>query len=592
MHFRRGLAFLGLSLAACTEPTRTRFTEDTGPVVRIDGGPDGGMCVPGRFYCEGSSVAFTCDEGGQVASRVTCTGNAMTCVEGLGCRACAPNAARCSPDNSLQTQRCRMDGSGWEDGALCKAEDGASCVAGNCTDRCSDSSLGRSYLGCSYWPTVTPNSQLDPTFRFAIVLANPQTYSVRATITGGNLTTPRMITLEPGAIETVELPWVAELYQGGAPRDPFTGITPSATSALVRSGAYHVQATGPISAYQFNPLTYSSGRVFSYTNDASLLLPQGVLTRRYTVSAWPNLTSPTLPTFSRGGFVSIVATTGENTEVTVHAAGRVGAGRGVTPLNAGETASFNLQQGDVLQLLGVGAGDLTGTTIESSQPVAVFVGHDCTTVPSDRPACDHLEEQLLPDETWGRDYVVSALRDRGPGVPYVVRILSRTDDNAITFEPEDVHEPATLARGQLLQFQTNRHFRVRGSGAFLVTQFMIGQGPATGGTGAGDPAMVQEVPVPQYRDRYDFYVPSTYPQNFLNVVVPAGVALTLDDQPLRGSMESLGGFNVLTLPITSGAHRLRSGVGQGVGIKVYGIAPYTSYMYPGGLDLQLITPPG
>ena len=35
----------------------------------------------------------------------------------------------------------------------------------------------------------------------------------------------------------------------------------------------------------------------------------------------------------------------------------------------------------------------------------------------------------------------------------------------------------------------------------------------------------------------------------------------------------------------------RTGAGQGVGIKVYGIAPYTSYMYPGGLDLQLITPP-
>jgi hypothetical protein len=113
-----------------------------------------------------------------------------------------------------------------------------------------------------------------------------------------------------------------------------------------------------------------------------------------------------------------------------------------------------------------------------------------------------------------------------------------------------------------------------------------------GGTGSGDPAMVLEVPVQQYRDRYDFFVPSTYPQNFLNVVVPQGVELTLDDQPLRGSMEALGGFNILTLPIMSGAHRLRSGVGQGIGIKVYGIAPYTSYMYPGGLDLQLITPPG
>ena len=29
---------------------------------------------------------------------------------------------------------------------------------------------------------------------------------------------------------------------------------------------------------------------------------------------------------------------------------------------------------------------------------------------------------------------------------------------------------------------------------------------------------------------------------------------------------------------------------QPIGLKVYGVAPYTSYLYPGGLDLQLITP--
>ena len=30
--------------------------------------------------------------------------------------------------------------------------------------------------------------------------------------------------------------------------------------------------------------------------------------------------------------------------------------------------------------------------------------------------------------------------------------------------------------------------------------------------------------------------------------------------------------------------------GPRFGLKVYGIAQYTSYMYPGGLDLALITP--
>ena len=573
----------------CSEPARTFRNPG-------DGGATGdGPCAPGMVYCEGSSVAFRCDTKGQVSVRTTCEAPAGTCVPGIGCRVCRPDSTRCDPTRSNRPQRCRMDGGGWDDGTECDAAAGQSCNAGMCQDRCNDAAIGRSYLGCSYWPTITANSALDPMFRFAVVLSNPQGYNVRATITGGALPAPRVVDLMPGAIETVELPWVNDLVQLNAncPRDitgRCIGSTP-ARSVIARNGAYHVQTNGPIVAYQFNPLTFSvNDRFFSYTNDASLLLPQNVLTRRYTVAAWPDLDNPT-GAASYSGFVSVVGVTGETTEVTVRANGRVRAGTGVTALGVGQTQTYTLQAGDVLQLVGDGRGDLTGTTIESSLPVAVFVGHDCAQVPTGRVACDHLEEQLLPDETWGRDYVVSALRDRGATTQYVVRVMSRADDNEITFTPEDVHAPVVLRRGEVAEVQSTRHFRARGTGPFLVTQFMIGQGPATtGGTGAGDPAMVLEVPVQQYRDRYDFYVPDTYPSNFFNVVAPTGSALTLDDMPLRGSSEMLGEFTIYTLPIAAGAHRLRSGAGQGIGLKVYGIARYTSYMYPGGLDLQIITP--
>jgi hypothetical protein len=206
-------------------------------------------------------------------------------------------------------------------------------------------------------------------------------------------------------------------------------------------------------------------------------------------------------------------------------------------------------------------------------------------------ACDHLEEQLFPNETWGRDYFVTALRDRGPTNPGVVRIVSQSDGNQITFDPPEIHPAQTLRTGQVLEFATNRHFRVGGTRAFRVSQFMIGQGPATAGApGAGDPAMVFEVPVQQYRNQYDFYVPTTYPQNFMNIVTPTGTALTLDNNPLRGTRETVSGFDIYTLPVPSGAHRIRSMSSMPFGIKVYGIAEYTSYMYPGGLDLQLITP--
>ncbi len=560
---------------------------------RIDGGS--GRCEPGTVYCSGNE-SYRCNEAGEITQRVRCEGATSACVAGMGCRVCTPNAGRCNPERAQQIQTCRADGAAWVDGATCDEDRGQTCSGGACADRCSGSATGRSYLGCDYWPTVTANSQLDAQFQFGVVLSNPQTYTVRANITGGGLTQPRTVTLAPGAVETVTLPWVNELIQfnplnpgcrgteiGGCP-----GATP-ARSVLRRNGAYHVQANGPIAAYQFNPLNFArTGGYFSFTNDASLLLPQGVLTNRYTVSTWPNWQAN--PTVTAGGFIAIVGVAGESTSVTVRPTAAIAAGNGVQAIPRGGMGTFSLQPGDVVQLLGTGAGDLSGTTIESSAPVAVFVGHDCTNVPTNRPACDHLEEQLFPTETWGRDYFVSALRDRGLSNPSVVRIVSQRDGNQLTFDPPSVRQPATLNAGQVLELATTANFRVTGTGAFLVAQYMIGQGPAMlGGSGAGDPAMVFEVPTQQYRTSYDFLVPATYQSNFINIVAPQGAQLTMDDQPVRGSMENVSGYTIYTLPIVAGAHRIRS-QGQQFGIKVYGIAQYTSYMYPGGLDLALITP--
>ncbi len=595
-----------LALAACSTGDRT-FTPDAaradaaitdappamdrGPAFDVPPPDRATTCVAGVTYCAGADY-YTCDATGAVDQRGTCAAP-LTCVQGRGCLACDPSSARCDPTMLQRAQSCRADGSGWSDGVTCDAAMGQTCVAGHCVDRCSDSALGNSYVGCDYWPTVTANAGLDPTFQFAVVLANPQTYAVHATITGGALDAPRNVTLAPGAVETVVLPWVVPLVQldpAAIHIGPFHLSGNPAVSVLQRNGAYHVHGDGPFTAYQFNPLTFmSTAGYYSYTNDASLLLPQGVLTQHYTVVTYRNFPWMSGKTqYWFGGFVAVVGVTGETTDVTVHLAGDVRAGTGVPAMHAGETRLFTLQPGDVLQLVGTGDGDLTGTTIEATNRVAVFGGHDCTNVPTDRVACDHLEEQLLPNETLGQTYVVSALRDRGPTVPSLVRILSRGAANHLVFDPPDVHPEVDLGAGELLELQSARHYIVRGTQPFAVMQFMIGQGDDRGG--AGDPAMVVEVPVEQYRSSYDFTVPGTYVSNFVDVVVTGTGGLVLDGTPVRGSSEPLGAYTVYTLPIGPGNHHLGSADGQPLGLKVYGVAPYTSYAYPAGLDLARITP--
>ena len=109
----------------------------------------------------------------------------------------------------------------------------------------------------------------------------------------------------------------------------------------------------------------------------------------------------------------------------------VRAGVGVPAIAAGKGADFTLNQGDVLQLMiapmtdstpmtcgaqmpnlakfcKANSGfDLTGSKITASAPVQVIGGHDCTNVPFDVQACDHVEETLFPLNTWGKSVLVA-----------------------------------------------------------------------------------------------------------------------------------------------------------------------------------------
>ena len=65
-------------------------------------------------------------------------------------------------------------------------------------------------------------------------------------------------------------------------------------------------------AYQFNPICCN----FSFTNDASLLLPKGTLTENYIVMSYPNWTHPESSNFEQPGHLTVVATE-DDTEVVV-----------------------------------------------------------------------------------------------------------------------------------------------------------------------------------------------------------------------------------------------------------------------------------
>jgi len=596
------IATVALTLSGCG-PDRTFTTGDASAEGATTS--DSGECARGEWYCvAGGLRARRCDGHGGFDGEDDCSTTGQTCVPRLGCRVCAPGTQRCDATRADQTQQCATDGHAWLDGAVCAAESGTTCVAGRCDNRCDV--RDHSYLGCEYYATVTANPYLAPGFTFAVVVANPQTYSVRMSIAGGALPTPIVRTLAAGDVQTIELPWSETLLRPG-------NVRMATPSPINTNSAFHIRADGPVAAYQFNPLQYRNATgSFSHTNDASLLLPTHVLTAHYNVPSYPN--SRGMP--AAGGFVAVVGVdpseSGTRVTVRVPVAVRDAAHPPSNPFEPRRTIgpgtfTFTVRAGDVLQLIGANANeDITGTLVEADHPVAVFSGHECTYVPTDRPYCDHLEEQVLPSETWGRRYVVTPLRDRGPGESAVVRVLSQRAENALTFEgiPTPPSCAAALNANSFCEFETSEAFVVTGTQPFLVTQFMIGEGePAPQCRDEhnvpddpvcwGDPAMVTEVPVDQFRRWYDFMVPETYARSFVNVIAPAGARITLDTIPFTATAQRVGTFDVYAVPIASGRHHIESeGRTERIGLKVYGVAPFTSYMYPGGMDLDPISPPG
>ncbi|MEZ4394757.1 MAG: IgGFc-binding protein [Polyangiales bacterium] len=589
---RRALAASVLVLA-CKRAERPPVlpTPDAGPIL-VSGGvlleDAGAQCLGSGILCEGQGP-YQCVNGARAAME-PCAGARPFCVPGVGCLSCPPSAQRCDPAEGATPQRCADDGSRWIDLPACASDQ--RCVSGRCGDPCDVPDGAQQYLGCDYWATATPNSQLSRSFPFAVALANPQRFAVQVQIRGGALTEAREITLAPGAAEAVTLPWVDALAQQ-APQDlgcecgrpTNCANTRFARSALARGGAYQVHATAPVAAYQFNPLTFETrGSVAaclnSFTNDASLLLSQRSLTRRYLVLTAPNLSFQ--PNVTLGGFIAVVATTGESTSVTV----RLPENSGVPEAVNGVVRHDNLMPGDVALVVGTQSGDLSGALVEASNPVAVFAGHDCTRVPQNVPACDHLEEQVLPFETLGQDFVVSDLRDRD--APTVLRMVATVDDTVVSFTPSSISPPRRLAAGQVISVNAQGSTMLRASHPVQVVQMMTGLGFE--GDGAGDPAMVTEVPTQQFRDRYDILVPATYTSNFLGVVAPRGARVTIDGEPLQGEVEQLGPWDIHHATVRPGWHQLQTVEGVPFGVKVYGTARYTSYAYPGGLDLRLLTP--
>jgi hypothetical protein len=214
-------------------------------------------------------------------------------------------------------------------------------------------------------------------------------------------------------------------------------------------------------------------------------------------------------------------------------------------------------------------------------------------VPDGIGYCDHLEESMFPVDTLGTHYIVSApaVTTIPTGKVEVVRIIATGANTTLTYDPPQAAAPATIAKaGDFVEISgTVNSFQITADQKVMVVQYMEGQ---DAGGNTGDPAMTLAVPVEQFRTQYLFHAPMNYESNYVDVTAPVGAQVMLDGAPLSFAPIGTSGYALARVyPLSAGPGNDGNHMIQGnmaFGITVYGYGQYTSYWYPGGLDLNTI----
>ncbi len=540
--------------------TGTTSSGTTSGDTSTSSGTTGVPCEDGTIICE-DDVAKTCDGMGGFKNEQVCD---AVCIDGAGCKLCLPGASECEGNNVVV---CNEAGDGKDPVETCDPIQGVTCDPneGACAGACAPGSLGLSYIGCDYYPTVLQqhDSYNGGTHQFAVAVSNTSNKAAQVTVTrGANMVAQQMVA--PNSVQIINLPWVNELTKGQGP------------SVVVADGAYRLRSDNPVTVYQYNPLAATT------TNDASVLLPVNTWTGNYLVAAWPLW--GTYP-----GFYAVVART-DGTTVTISPSGtgkQIKAGGGVA---ADGTGVVMLNEGDVLEVMN-SAGDVTGTIISADKPVQVFGGHECTNVPLNISACDHLEESMFPIETLAKEYLVVPsvqVPNNALEKAQVVRVVASEDATTLVFDPDQPVAKFLAKAGDFVELPTTTaKFLVTGDKKILVAQYMVGQ---SGGFGTSDPAMLLAVNPLQWRKSYLVHAPTSWVANFTDLMAKTGTSVQVDGALVGGWMP-IGntGYSYTHVSLSNngnGNHSITAD--QGVGVGVYGVQSFGSYWYPGGLDLDVI----
>ncbi len=366
---------------------------------------------------------------------------------------------------------------------------------------------------------------------------------------------------------------------------------------------FHVVADDDVTVYALNqaPLT----------SEAFLVLPTDAVANDYVVMSYTtdiagNIGNTTASAATTPSQFAVVATE-DSTVVTIDPTAP-------TPRNTSATPfTVTLQQGESFLVQADpranSRGDLTGSRVRSTKPVAVFAGHNRALLPielrGDLSSRDCLIEQMNPVRTWGKSAFVTpmALPSTELGIGYdIFRVVAGFDSTEVFV---DGQSRRMLMAGEFFEGRLLGAYEITTSRPSLTAQYKATSGDVPDPREYGDPFMMLVPPAEQFMSSYRFInlqsyvydivqgrpvvIDSVYREQWMNLVIPSDRigTLVLDGSPVDpGLFRPMGssGFSYAQVRMTDGVHEIKADTL--FGIYVYGYGEAVSYGYIGGMAFR------
>lgn len=375
--------------------------------------------------------------------------------------------------------------------------------------------------------------------------------------------------VEPGKVTTVDIPLWLALTRPGVVENK--GILIECSDTVVVYGLNHASAT----------------------SDAFLGYPISTLDSDYVILSWPAFVQKNYSGQEPPSQFAIVGAY-DDTEVEIRPSDYIWNYRPDTVikvrLNKGESylvTSHTFQK-----------YDLTGSTIHSSKPIAVFAGHKRAIVPQfnyDFQNHDHLVEQMLPVSRWDSAVVITPHPSPSrPADRNMFRVVAAFDSTILQVNGV---ERARLQKGDFFQDTIRGASFISANNPIMAAQYEMSSRFMYEGSPVdrvGDPFMVLAPPISQFLPHYAFLsLPfNAFNSHYFTIITKNGVAndFELDGIPLPDTLQfravSNSKYSYAIYQLEEGGHTIRSISSTPFGLMVYGYGKVDSYGYLAGMKMN------